>query len=121
QSWNMFYRSASSPGWPVFVGELGDGREISLLEEGKPFQGATHPKPDREFELNARWHAYLTNLLAPGTQAARDLLAPVVARDWNRRHPELAIVHLKLLFVRDGQDSAGNPERQTTTWFDGPV
>jgi hypothetical protein len=124
QRWDMFYRAGDFlGGWPVFVGTLRDGSRISLLEGGIPFQGDAHPKPPRILALypNARWLAYLTDLRAPGMQAARELLAGVVGRDWNRRHPELAIDRLEMLFVQDRQDVAPGAGRQTTVWFDGSV
>jgi hypothetical protein len=53
-------------------------------------------------------------------QALRDRLAAVGGRDWNRRHPELAIDRLEILFVQGAGPEPGG-DRRTTRWFEGPV
>lgn len=115
QRWDMFYRTGRfEGGWNAFVGTLPDGRRISLLEGGKALEGETRPEPPRT--LNARGSVYLTYLRTPGMQALRDRLAAVVGRDWNRRHPELAIDRLEILFVQ-----GAGPDRRTTRWFEGKL
>ena len=124
QRWDMFYSSGDLVGgWNVLVGTLPDGRKISLLEGGKPFQGDAHPKPARPVALapNPRWRVYLTNLRAAGMQAVRDRFGAVAGRDWNRRHPEVAIDWLEVLFVQDPSSATPARERRTSVWFKGPV
>lgn len=119
QRWDMFYRTGKfEGGWNAFVGTLPEGRRISLLEEGKVLEGDALPEPPRA--QGSRWSVYLTYLRSPGMQAVRDRLGAVVGRDWNRRHPELAIDRLEILFVQNASSEPAR-ERRTTRWFEAPV
>jgi hypothetical protein len=121
QRWDMFYRvSAEERGWHVVIGRLDDGRQISLLEDGRPFDDR---RPDSVLALypNARWATYFAYLRTPGVDAARRLLPPVIVRRWNREHPEEKIADIRILFVQDVPAANGGPERRRElVWYDGP-
>ena len=124
QRWDMFHRvGAEIRGWPLIVGTLGDGRRISVLEGGRPFAGAAHPRPDDAlaFYPGTRWLVYFTYLRTPGTRPARELLPPVVARDWTWRHPERRLEALAILFARESPSAAGGTAPEPDVWYEGPV
>jgi hypothetical protein len=124
QRWDMFYRtSADERGWHVVIGTLEDGREISLLEGGRPLESGMRPKPDSVLELypTTRWATYFAYLRTPGAEPARRLLPPVISRRWAERRPELPIEMLRIVFVQDlAPSSGGAPGRQETLWYEGP-
>ncbi len=124
QRWDMFYRVGPEiRGWPLLVGTGSDGRQLSLLEEGRSFDGATHPRPDAPlaFYPGTRWLVYFTYLRTAGTRPARELLPAVVTRDWTRQHPESTLEALKILFVQESTTPGTPPSTQQEVWYDGPT
>lgn len=123
QRWDMFYRvSAEIRGWPLVVGTARDGRQVSMLEGGRPFEGATHPQPDAPlaFYPGTRWRVYFGYLRTSGVRPARELLPAVVTRDWHRRHPELEIEALKMFFVQGPTSVDGEQPARRETWYEDP-
>jgi hypothetical protein len=125
QRWDMFYRvSVEERGWHVVIGTLEDGRRISLLEGGRPLENGTPRRPASVLALypTTRWATYFAYLRTPGVEPARHLLPPVIGRRWARRHPDLPIEALRILFVQDLPPAGGGaPERRELLWYEGPV
>ena len=124
QRWDMFYRtSVEERGWHVVIGTLEDGREISLLEGGRPLESGTHRKPAsvRALYPTTRWATYFAYLRTPGAEPARRLLPPVISRQWAKRRPDLPIETLRIVFVQDlpasGPGASGHRE---IVWYEGP-
>jgi hypothetical protein len=124
QRWDMFYRtSVEDRGWHIVVGTLHDGREISLLEGGRPLEGGTRSRPASVADLypTTRWATYFAYLRTPGAEPARRLLPPVIARRWARQRPDLPIETLRIVFVQDLPTSGGgSPEHREKLWYEGP-
>ena len=123
QQWNMFEEGGGTlDGWHVVIGTLENGERISLLEGGRAYEGATHPKPECASALYAstRWRTCFKYMIE--ANRAHELLANVLAREWNRDHPELPIRELEILHVQEpalpGEDET---PRRVTTWFRGAV
>jgi hypothetical protein len=124
QRWDMFYRtSPEERGWHVVIGTLGDGREVSLLEGGRPLTSGPHRKPASVPGLypTTRWATYFAYLRTPGAEPARRLLPAVIGSRWARRRPDLPIEALRIVFVQDLPPSGGGPlEHREVVWYDGP-
>ncbi len=124
QRWDMFYRtSPDERGWHVVIGTLGDGREISLLEGGRPLEGGTVSKPASVPGLypTTRWATYFAYLRTPGAEPARRLLPAVISGIWARRRPDLPIEKVRIVFVQDiPPSSKGAPEHREVVWYEGP-
>ena len=121
QRWDMFHRVGPQVrGWPLVIGTTRDGHQISVLEGGRTFEGVAHPRPARPlaFYPSVRWRVYFTYLRTPGVGPARALVAPVVTRDWNERHPERTIETLRIVFVSPDREE---PTRREDVWYDGPA
>ncbi len=125
QRWDMFYRtSVQERGWHVVIGTLEDGREISLLEGGRPLERGTHRRPASVPGLypTTRWATYFAYLRTPGAEPARRLLPPVIGRRWAKRRPDLPIETLRIVFVQDLPPSSGRgPDQRETLWYEGPL
>lgn len=124
QRWDMFFRvGPEMRGWPVIVGTLEDGRTVSVLEDGRVFEpGSGQSRPDdcSTFYPGTRWLVYFTSLRMSGMRAEREILASVIARDWQGRHPEMPLARLRIVFAQEaGTDAAAAPK--TEVWYDGPV
>jgi hypothetical protein len=124
QRWDMFYRtSPDERGWPLVVGTLGDGREISLLEAGRPRASGTPRRPASVLGLDSttRWTTYFAYLRTPGAEPARRLLPAVIGRRWASRHPDQPIEALRIVFVQDLPPATGGaPEHREAVWYEGP-
>jgi hypothetical protein len=124
QRWDMFYRtSPEERGWPLVVGTLGDGREISLLEAGRPRASGTPRRPASVLGLDSttRWTTYFAYLRTPGAEPARRLLPAVIGRRWASRHPDQPIEALRIVFVQDLPPATGGaPEHREAVWYEGP-
>jgi hypothetical protein len=123
QHWAMFqWGGGSINGWHVIVGTLKNGREISLLEGGVPFDGATHRKPYPVVALysNARWRVYYLYLRF--NSPVRDFLPSAISRGWNQQHPDLQITKLRIYSILES-DVPGEsmPQRQEFLWYEGPA
>ena len=125
QHWAMFQRGGGAvKGWHVIVGTLSDGTEISLLEEGVPFDGELYrkPYPVSAIYSNVRWRVYYRYLQF--ASSVREFLPGVVSRDWNQRHPDLRIIRLRIYFILELEPDAsgeGMPKHREFLWYEGPV
>ena len=125
QQWAMFQRGGGAiKGWHVIVGTLSDGKEISLLEGGVPFDGELYRKPYPVSALysNIRWRVYYRYLRY--ASLVREFLPGVVSRDWNQRHPNLRITRLRISLILElGPDVPGEvtPRHQEFLWYEGPT
>jgi hypothetical protein len=117
QRWDMF--QAAGPemrGWPAIAGTLDTGERVSVLDEREV--AGMEPQPPPAFYPGARWLVYFTYLRTSGTQAARELLPPVVTRDWERRNPGKKLASLEISFVQPpGSATGAKPE----LWYAGPA
>lgn len=123
QHWAMFQLGGGPiKGWHVIVGTLRNGREISLLEGGVPFDGALDRKPYPVVALysNTRWRVYFRYLRFAAS--VRDFLPGVISQDWNQRHPDLQITKLRIYFILESVvPSEWMPERREFLWYEGPA
>ncbi len=123
QHWAMFqWGGGSINGWHVIVGTLENGREISLLEGGAPFDGATKQKPYPVVALysSARWRIYYLYLRY--SSSVRDFLPGAISLDWNQQHPDLQITKLKISSVLMWETPGGKtPNLQEFIWYEGPA
>ena len=125
QRWDMFYRtSPEERGWHVVIGTLEDGREISLLEGGRPLEGGTHRKPASVPGLypTTRWATYFAYLRTPGAEPARRLLPAVISGRWAQAAAGPAdrdAAHR----LRPGPAAIerGEPEHREILWYEGPA
>jgi hypothetical protein len=123
QHWAMFqWGGGAISGWHVIVGTLADGREISLLEGGIPFEGDGFRKPSQVGELysNTRWRVYYRYLRF--ASSLRVFLPGVISRDWNQKHPDLQVTKLRISFILESAAPDGKtPELQEFLWYEGPA
>ncbi len=123
QHWAMFqWGGGSINGWHVIVGTLKNGREISLLEGGVSFDGATKRKPYPVVALysGARWRVYYLYLRF--SSSVRDFLPGAISLDWNQQHPDLQITKLRIYSILESDVPGGRtPERQVFLWYEGPA
>lgn len=125
QNWAMF-TNAGGPtnGWHVVVGRGADGVERSLLEDGRAYLGSEHPRPDPPSAVypNARWRSYWLYLRGTSVSPIRGRLPGVLARDWNRRHPEAAVDRIRIFFLQEIHGDDGEPTHtRELKWYDGPA
>jgi hypothetical protein len=124
QRWDMFHRVGPEiRGWPLVVGTFGDGRRVSVLDGGRPFDEAFATPPGTALAAypGARWLVYFTYLRTPGTRPARELLPAVVTRDWSRHHPGSELATLQMLFVQPTTTPDGASSLDGEVWYDGPA
>jgi hypothetical protein len=123
QHWAMFqWGGGAISGWHVIVGTLDDGREISLLEGGVPFDGDIYRKPYPVGDLypNTRWRVYYRYLRF--ASSLREFLPGVITRDWNQHHPNLQVTKLRISFILESAATNGKaPELREFLWYEGPA
>lgn len=109
-------------GWPDVIGTLQDGRSINVMEDGAPIEPGTHRPANAAaaFYRGTRWLVYLTSLRNPGMRPERDLFASVVARDWQRSHPQMPFARLRILFVPQAPPGGNQSTAHTEVRYDGP-
>ncbi|MGK7943723.1 MAG: DCC1-like thiol-disulfide oxidoreductase family protein [Microcystaceae cyanobacterium] len=89
QVWSIF---APNPpmddGWHVIVGQLKDGSEVNVLQEGEPIRWEKLSVKDRyELYPNIQWRVFFINLPRSIGNTLRPQLADYLCRRWNRNHP----------------------------------
>lgn len=119
QQWNLFERGGGERGgWHVVAGTLEDGREVDVLLEHPlaPTALSTHPTDAGALYPGIRWRVYFKYLMQ--AEQARPLLPGVLARRWERAHPESPLHELEVLFLQRPRDPA-QAAPEVAVWFRG--
>jgi hypothetical protein len=110
QRWNMF---APFPnyvsGWVAARADLADGRQVDLLNSGRPFSWE-RPEPVSETYPDFRWRKYLTNMGRPQFERYRQALPAYLRRQWDGAHPAaMGVRRLTVYLVWQNKSLGDNP------------